>query len=398
MGKGKAVGKPSKKNQEKKKDKVLEDKTFGLKNKNKSKKVQKFVTQMNTQLRGQGSDAAMKGAAAAKKSSKLAASKAEADMLAMLGNTYKVPGVKNGKKDKEEKAKKQAEERKKQIDEHEKDFGVPIVSLDQVFQCGSKAIVPRVCGELVHKENISAKNAQGVSYLNIKLDDGTTLKPLMVTIYHQTPSTFAPKVGCVLDVRNTLAMVRGERVALELDPKTEGQEYFIASPTLTQHVLDLKEENDELRAQGGIPIEELIEQQRAELRSENMTPVTKESFFAWKAEKAKKEAAAWETKRKAAAKKTGGKGLNVLSGRALFAYDANLFKDDEGALDVYDEVIDPHEGVDAVAPKDGAAALKAAPVAADAAGSAVVDGVTVALDEDLYAGAGADDDLDDLED
>lgn len=34
---------PSKKTEAKKKDKVIEDKTFGLKNKNKSKAVQKYV-------------------------------------------------------------------------------------------------------------------------------------------------------------------------------------------------------------------------------------------------------------------------------------------------------------------------------------------------------------------
>lgn len=39
------------------------------------------------------------------------------------------------------------------------------------------------------------------------------------------------------------------------------------------------------------------------------------------------------------AKKTGGKGTNVLSGRALFTYDPTMFQDDEDAMDeiVYEE-------------------------------------------------------------
>jgi glycyl-tRNA synthetase (class II) len=43
---------PSKKTIEKKKEKMAEDKTFGLKNKNKSKAVQKYVAQVQHQIKG----------------------------------------------------------------------------------------------------------------------------------------------------------------------------------------------------------------------------------------------------------------------------------------------------------------------------------------------------------
>eukprot|EP01028_Stygiella_incarcerata_P002825 TRINITY_DN1533_c2_g1_i2.p1 TRINITY_DN1533_c2_g1~~TRINITY_DN1533_c2_g1_i2.p1 ORF type:complete len:352 (-),score=151.89 TRINITY_DN1533_c2_g1_i2:15-1070(-) len=46
--------KPSKKTERKEKEKVIEDKTFGLKNKNKSKKVQKFIKSVAMQVHGQG--------------------------------------------------------------------------------------------------------------------------------------------------------------------------------------------------------------------------------------------------------------------------------------------------------------------------------------------------------
>lgn len=43
---------PSKKNVEKKKEKQVEDKTFGLKNKNKSKNVQKYIQEVTKQVKG----------------------------------------------------------------------------------------------------------------------------------------------------------------------------------------------------------------------------------------------------------------------------------------------------------------------------------------------------------
>jgi hypothetical protein len=45
-------GGPSKKAEQKRKDQVVEDKTFGLKNKNKSAKVQKFVQEVEKQVKG----------------------------------------------------------------------------------------------------------------------------------------------------------------------------------------------------------------------------------------------------------------------------------------------------------------------------------------------------------
>lgn len=51
---------PSKKTEAKAKAKVIEDKTFGLKNKNKSTKVSKYVAQVEAQVKGTGSRKAMK--------------------------------------------------------------------------------------------------------------------------------------------------------------------------------------------------------------------------------------------------------------------------------------------------------------------------------------------------
>ena len=50
MAGGKKGGAASKKTQQKTNQKIIEDKTFGLKNKNKSQKVQKYVTQVKHQV------------------------------------------------------------------------------------------------------------------------------------------------------------------------------------------------------------------------------------------------------------------------------------------------------------------------------------------------------------
>ena len=95
----------------------------------------------------------------------------------------------------------------------------------------------------------------------------------------------------------------------------------------------LEDDEDELT------LEEKIEEERAMLQSDKLTPVTLDSFNAWKIRKAAKKQKDLEDKIAEEAKKTGSKGHNILSGRALFKYDPNLFQDDDEAADanIYDE-------------------------------------------------------------
>lgn len=82
-----------------------------------------------------------------------------------------------------------------------------------------------------------------------------------------------------------------------------------------------------------ITIEEKIEEERAKLGTEGLTPVTKASFEAWKIKKAEKKQKELEEKMKDAEKKTAGGKAHVLSGKALFKYDPTLFKDDDNAAE-----------------------------------------------------------------
>eukprot|EP00752_Nemacystus_decipiens_P009197 g8216.t1 len=161
--------------------------------------------------------------------------------------------------------------------------------------------------------------------------------------------------------------------------------------------------------QGEKTLEDLIEEQRAKLHREGKkgTPVNEETLAKWIADRKAKKLA--EERRKVQAemkKKNKGKGLSVLSGRALFDYDANLFVDDADAADNdtmkqrNDEDDDDDEGrEDRGEEKEGAAGAAAAAAggaaaAAAAGGAAAAAGVEVK--EALFEGD--DEDLDDLDD
>lgn len=83
-----------------------------------------------------------------------------------------------------------------------------------------------------------------------------------------------------------------------------------------------------------LTIEEQIEEERAKLPTEGLTPVTFDSFQKWKAEKADKKQRELEERLAAEqAVKGGGKGkagtvqqsYGIMSGKALFTYDPTLF-------------------------------------------------------------------------
>jgi len=95
----------------------------------------------------------------------------------------------------------------------------------------------------------------------------------------------------------------------------------------------IKEIPLEKAADDEMTLEERIEEERGNLKSEGLTRVTKATFEEWKLRKREEEEKKVEEARVEAAKKQGGKGLQVMSGRMLFKYDPTLFKDDENALD-----------------------------------------------------------------
>ena len=90
-----------------------------------------------------------------------------------------------------------------------------------------------------------------------------------------------------------------------------------------------------------LPLEEQIEEERAALPSAGLIPVTLESFNEWKkkrAEMKRQEIADKIAAEEAKGKKNKGQ-MNFMSGRALFTFNPELFKDEEGAAaeDQYEE-------------------------------------------------------------
>jgi hypothetical protein len=79
-----------------------------------------------------------------------------------------------------------------------------------------------------------------------------------------------------------------------------------------------EEDDDEMT------LEEKIEEERAALESSKCTPVTLETFNDWKKRKAERKQKELEERMKEESKKTKGS-HNILSGKALFKYDPNLF-------------------------------------------------------------------------
>jgi hypothetical protein len=165
--------------------------------------------------------------------------------------------------------------------------------------------------------------------------------------------------------------------------------------------------------------EELIEEARLALPSSGLTPVTRESYDRWLADRR----ARWEEEIHAkvrAAEAAGARGASRysgLSGREIFTADAAVFVDDDGAVDddAYAErndggVAGPEEAegvqgeegyvVDAETEALVAAAAAAAATATAAAGAgaaAAGAGAAAAVDEGLFLG-GDDDEEDEEED
>lgn len=85
-----------------------------------------------------------------------------------------------------------------------------------------------------------------------------------------------------------------------------------------------------------LTLEEIIETEREKIK--NGTPVTLESFKIWKEKKVKEKAELAEAEAKAQAKeKEANKGkMKIMSGKALFEFNPDLFVDDDEAEDKYE--------------------------------------------------------------
>lgn len=237
----------SKKSAQKKKDQILVDKTFGLKNKNKSKKVQQKINSIERSVNN--SDPKARKLEEQRKKNKA-----------------------------EQKARKKAME-----DERNALFGEALMAVQKKGKNTS------------HKGGkIEAKGRDA---------DDDAKKP---------------------------SQSRAMKMMFQMDAK-EMEERLKEDPNYVPTL------EDEIEAQRQKKVEELK-------KSGKGTPVTPETFKAWQEKKRRRKAEEAKSMVEAELKKKkGGKGLAVLSGRALFSYKKELFVDDEGAAEDIEKDFDNEE-------------------------------------------------------
>jgi len=302
----KPADKPSKKNVEKKKDKVIEDKTFGLKNK-KGTKNQKYIAQVEKQVKS--------------------------------GGDPKARAI-----EEERRREKQAkEDAKKKLEEEKRLLGQPIVT-----QKLGQGVDPKSVFCAFFKQGLCKKGDK----CKFSHDPACERKAAKINIY--------------ADARQEDNMADWDDEKLnEVVNKKHGGEKSNKTDIICKHFLDalenskygwfwtcpnggndcmykhalppgfvLKKDKKREEKAEGISIEELIEEKRAELSaSANLTPVTLESFVKWKKRKLAEKAAA--EKKEADKKRSKAKEGNTvgMSGRDMFSFNPTMAggdDDDEG--------------------------------------------------------------------
>lgn len=298
--KGKDKG-PSKKTEMKKKEKVAEDKTFGLKNKNKSAKVQKFVQTVKSQVMGQN----VKGGEEkriADEFKKKEEKKKELEQKALLASLFK--GVSNI----QQTALREGEDPKSVLCAYFK---------AGVCEKGKKC-------KFSHDLALDGKAAKIDLYSDPRDKNGKDPTRTDITCQHFLEAVEKNLYGWLWECPNG-----GEKCVYThaLPPG-----YILQRDKKDLEKAALEDMEDELT------LEEKIEEERAALPSTGLTPVTLETFQDWKKRKAERKQKELEAKMKEEEKK-GAKGKNIMSGKALFKYDPTLFKDDEDAADekIYEE-------------------------------------------------------------
>lgn len=330
---------PSKKTEQKKKEKVIEDKTFGLKNKNKSKNVQKYIAEVTKQVKGQNSRVERKKEEE-KKNKKKNKELMEETMKNLFAAAITQPKVPPG------------------VD--------PKSMLCEFFK-HSACTKGNRC-KFSHDLNVGKKAAKIDLYTDSrdnekekdKMEDWDQ-KKLEQVISEKHGSKPANQTDIVC--KYFLDAIEKSLYGWFWVCPNGGQACKYRHALPPGYVFKSKKDRDadKGKKEESIPIEEIIEQQRAQLGHSKGTPVTPETLAKWKADKLERKRQEEEKKRKEEAKKTGGRGLNALSGRALFTYDPTLFRDDDDADDdrysVNDENEDDEDEEKPAASVDAAAAV-----------------------------------------
>lgn len=310
---------PPKKAQQKAKAKIVEDKTFGLKNKNKSKKVQQYVRAVETSASAAGISAQARReaerAAAARANSKAMKEAAAMEQAALFRTVVNKTVVPQG------------------VD--------PKSVVCEFFKAG-KCVRGDRCkyshdlgqARKVQKRDLYTDVRDGKQADTMDQWDQAKLEEVVAT--KQKGKLPPTEIIC----KYFLDAIENSKYGWFWEcPSGDDCHYRHCLPP--GYVLKTKadKEREKQMAEEGEEeetLEEKIDAQRKALDLSKCTPITLELFQKWKADKVAKREAEVEQKRQAAEKKAVGSGMGVMSGRDLFRYDPTLFQDDEDAAADYD--------------------------------------------------------------
>eukprot|EP01053_Blabericola_migrator_P001811 Blabericola_migrator_1__1810@NODE_1490_length_4432_cov_90_837801_g569_i3_p2_GENE_NODE_1490_length_4432_cov_90_837801_g569_i3NODE_1490_length_4432_cov_90_837801_g569_i3_p2_ORF_typecomplete_len370_score125_48DFRP_C/PF16543_5/1_8e04DFRP_C/PF16543_5/1_8e04DFRP_C/PF16543_5/8_9e23DFRP_C/PF16543_5/4_3e03zfCCCH_2/PF14608_6/0_0002zf_CCCH_4/PF18345_1/2_4e02zf_CCCH_4/PF18345_1/0_21zfCCCH_4/PF18044_1/0_29zfCCCH/PF00642_24/1_4zfCCCH_3/PF15663_5/2_6e03zfCCCH_3/PF15663_5/1_4e03zfCCCH_3/PF15663_5/0_37_NODE_1490 len=267
--------------EEKRKAKIAEDKTFGLKNKNKSKTVQKYIKSVQQQ-------------------------------------------VVHGKVKSEQQLAQEEHEKKEQKKQQRQ--AALLASLAKGTQDMKKVAVSQ-----------NAAQVKEGQMIDVYVDQREQRKQETMADWDQSKleQVVKSKHGNQRPVTDIVCKFFLDAVEKRLYgwfwqcPNGEQCQYRHCLPP--GYVLKKKEVDPAELEEDEEPIEEIIERERAALPLGSGTPVTFETFMAWKKKKKEEAIRAEAEKKEKEAKDKGGR--QDMSGRDLFSFDPSLFVDDAAAAD-----------------------------------------------------------------
>ncbi|KAF1768214.1 hypothetical protein GCK72_000026 [Caenorhabditis remanei] len=307
---------PSKKAETKRKEKVIEDKTFGLKNK-KGNKNQKFVAQIENQVRNNNTrmDLVRQQEAAKKK---------EKDELLDIANLLKPVEQKVAK-------------------------DVDPKSLLCVFfkqgLCG-KGAKCKFSHDLAVAQKTAKKNlyADSREVEKDETNENWDQDKLAEVVSKKN------KGGHVIDIvcKYFLEAVENNKYGWFWECPNGGDKCQYRHCLPEGYVLKKDRKAMEAQKEDEISIEELVEKERAALSSKDLTKLTLQTFVAWKKKKLRERKEKEEADLKAKRDKIKSGKHNGMSGRDLFLFDANLINNDDdeaGDIEMEKEEVDENEKV-----------------------------------------------------
>lgn len=279
------------KSEQKQREKIAVDKTFGMKNKNKSKVVQKYIQNINQNVKvGTGGKTDAEERKAKETKQKEMANKA------LMNSLFNMSTDKKGRAF-DPAAKKKAKQEE-----------------DEAIAAGKKL------NDELRKEII-----EGIAN-SIRLSDAKKGVRMSELGGHAIINALKQKHADTFRILQLLLFIKANDAV-----------FWVSDPDDNNPIIRCKEDVDAEVEPDERPIEEIIEERRRALPPGG-TPVTKESFQAWKEKREADRLAQIEAERAASTSKKANKSAG-LSGKDLFHFDASLFVDDADAVsaDEYDD-------------------------------------------------------------